>query len=234
MLSDIFPTGFHGAVSAGVTVGTTVYVAGAGPVGLACAAGCRLLGAAVVIVGDSNKERLAQAKKMGCETVDISDGASVPEQLEKLLGEPFVDAAVDCVGYEAHACSHHHHKHEDAPAAALNAALRVVKSAGSVGVPGLYVTHDPGAADEKAKHGALSIEFGVGWAKAATIVGTGQCPVMRYHRRLLNAILYERVHIADAVNASVISLDQAPQGYRDFDKGAARKFVIDPHGCMRK
>src|SRR5574339_507750 len=61
LLSDIFPTGYHGAVTAGVMPGATVYVAGAGPVGLACAAACHLLGAAVVIVGDLNKERLAQA-----------------------------------------------------------------------------------------------------------------------------------------------------------------------------
>src|ERR1035438_4072389 len=47
MLSDIFPTGFHGALSAGVGPGSVVYVAGAGPVGLACAASCHLLGAAV-------------------------------------------------------------------------------------------------------------------------------------------------------------------------------------------
>src|SRR5258705_7125438 len=39
------PTGYHGAVSAGVKPGMTVYVAGAGPVGLACAASCHLLGA---------------------------------------------------------------------------------------------------------------------------------------------------------------------------------------------
>ena len=57
MLSDIFPTGYHGAYTAGVTTGSTVYVAGAGPVGLACAAACHLLGAAVVIVGDMIPER---------------------------------------------------------------------------------------------------------------------------------------------------------------------------------
>src|SRR3989449_3805236 len=51
-LSDILPTGYHGAVTAGVGPGTTVYIAGAGPVGLAAAASARLLGAAVVIVGD--------------------------------------------------------------------------------------------------------------------------------------------------------------------------------------
>ena len=54
MLSDILPTGFHGAVSAGVGVGSTVYVAGAGPVGLAAAASARILGAAVVMIGDMN------------------------------------------------------------------------------------------------------------------------------------------------------------------------------------
>src|SRR3954467_3083145 len=52
LLSDIFPTGYHGAVTAGVAPGSIVYIAGAGPVGLACAAASQLLGAAVVIVGD--------------------------------------------------------------------------------------------------------------------------------------------------------------------------------------
>ena len=55
MLSDILPTGFHGAVCAGVGVGSTVYVAGAGPVGLAAAGSARILGAAVVLVGDMNR-----------------------------------------------------------------------------------------------------------------------------------------------------------------------------------
>jgi glutathione-independent formaldehyde dehydrogenase len=27
----------------------------------------------------------------------------------------------------------------------------------------------------------------------------------------------------------VIRLDEAPQGYKDFDKGAARKFVLNPN-----
>src|SRR5256886_14396122 len=82
-LSDILPTGYHGAVSAGVGPGTTVYVAGAGPVGLACAAACHLLGAAVVIVGDLIPERLAQARSFGCETVDVSKAASVADQIER-------------------------------------------------------------------------------------------------------------------------------------------------------
>src|SRR5215207_2049588 len=110
LLSDIFPTGYHGAVSAGVGPGATVYVAGAGPVGLACAASCHLLGAAVVIVGDLNKERLKQARSFGCETVDVSSTASLPDQIERILGVPEVECAVDCVGFEARGCGHNHSK----------------------------------------------------------------------------------------------------------------------------
>src|SRR5271170_2835303 len=101
-LSDILPTGYHGAVTAGVGPGSTVYVAGAGPVGLACAAACQLLGAAVVIVGDLIPERLAQARSFGCETVDVSKSASIGDQIAQILKVPEVDCAVDCVGFEAH------------------------------------------------------------------------------------------------------------------------------------
>src|SRR5947208_9155262 len=86
MLSDIFPTGYHGAVTAGVTTGSTVYVAGAGPVGLACAASALLLGAAVVIVGDINPDRLAQAKSFGCEIIDLRKNATLSQQIEQILG----------------------------------------------------------------------------------------------------------------------------------------------------
>ena len=101
LLSDIFPTGYHGAVTAGVGPGTTVYVAGAGPVGLACAAACHLLGAAVVIVGDMIPERLQQARSFGCETIDLKNDASLADQIDHILGAPEVDCAVDCVGFEA-------------------------------------------------------------------------------------------------------------------------------------
>src|SRR2546425_2533664 len=100
-LSDILPTGYHGAVSAGVGPGSIVYVAGAGPVGLACAAASQLLGAACVIVGDLIPERLAQARSFGCETVDLRTDAPLPDMIAQILGEPEVDAAIDCVGFEA-------------------------------------------------------------------------------------------------------------------------------------
>lgn len=212
-LSDILPTGYHGAVTAGVGPGSTVYIAGAGPVGLACTAACHLLGAACVIVGDRIPDRLAQA------------------QIEDILNVPEVDCAVDCVGFEAR--GHGADSSKEAPATVLNALMEVTRAAGAIGIPGLYVTGDPGGTDENAKVGRLSIRIGLGWARSHSFT-TGQCPVMKYNRQLMQAILFDKIRIAKAVNVEVIRLDQAPRGYKEFDTGAAKKFVLDPHGVISR
>ncbi|MEK3971817.1 formaldehyde dehydrogenase, glutathione-independent [Bacillus sp. FSL M7-0558] len=229
MLSDIFPTGFHGAYSAGVKPGSTVYIAGAGPVGLAAAHSAQLLGASTVIVGDLNEQRLEQARSFGCETINLRKHDRIGEQITNILGEPEVDCAVDCVGFEASG----HGDQGEAPATVLNTIMDITKVGGKLGIPGLYVTEDPGAVDADAKVGSLKVRIGLGWAKAHTFV-TGQTPVMQYHRSLMKSILSGRAQIAKAVNATVINLDQAPQGYSDFDSGVAKKFVIDPHGLISK
>ena len=231
-LSDILPTGYHGAVTAGVGPGSTVYVAGAGPVGLAAAASARLLGAAVVIVGDVNPVRLEHARKVGFETVDLSKNATLAEQIAHILGTPEVDCAVDAVGFEARGHGHEGSQVE-APATVLNSLMEVTRAAGKIGIPGLYVTEDPGGVDKAAKHGSLSIRLGLGWAKSHSFF-TGQTPVMKYNRALMQAILWDRIKIADVVGVQVISLDDAPSGYAEFDAGAPKKFVIDPHGQLRK
>jgi glutathione-independent formaldehyde dehydrogenase len=228
LLSDIFPTGYHGAVTAGVGPGSIVYVAGAGPVGLACAASAHLLGAAV-IVGDMIPERLQQAKSFGCEIIDLREKIPLGEQIVSIVGVPEVDSFVDCVGFEAK--GHGADSGREQPATVLNTAMAITRAGGAIGIPGLYVTGDPGAVDEAAKEGNLVIRIGLGWAKSHSF-HTGQCPVMKYHRQLKTAILYDKIQIAKAVNVQVITLNEAPQGYVDFDKGAAKKFVIDPHGMI--
>jgi glutathione-independent formaldehyde dehydrogenase len=227
MLSDIFPTGYHGCYTAGVTTGSTVYVAGAGPVGLAAAHSAQLLGAAVVIVGDLNKERLQQARSFGCETADISENTPLDEQIREIVGVNEVDCAVDAVGFEASA----HGGGGEAPATVLNSVMTVTRAGGRLGIPGLYVTGDPGAADEDAKEGTLKVRLGLGWAKSHSFT-TGQCPVLKYNRGLMMSILHDKAQIAKAVNATVIPLDDAPRGYQEFDKGAAKKYVIDPNGMI--
>ncbi len=228
MLSDIFPTGFHGVVTAGVGVGSTVYIAGAGPVGLAAATGAHLLGAAAVIVGDMNADRLEQARSFGCETVDLSKGDPA-DQIEQILGVPEVDCAVDAVGFEAK--GHGSDSDHEAPATVLNSLMGITAAGGALGIPGLYVTGDPGGIDEAAKKGSLSLSLGTGWARSLSFT-TGQCPVMKYNRSLMMAILNDKTHIARNVNAKAISIDDAPRGYAEFDAGAATKYVLNPNGYL--
>ena len=231
-LSDILPTGFHGAVTAKVGPGSTVYVAGAGPVGLAAAASARLLGAAAVLIGDMNKERLAHAKNVGFEPIDLTGHDRLGELVADVLGVPEVDCAIDCVGFEAKAQARDG-KVIEAPAVVLNGLMEITRAAGAIGIPGLYVTDDPGAKEDAAKRGNLSLHLGLGWAKSHAL-HTGQTPVLKYNRQLMQAILWERLPIAKIVNVKVISLEQAPEGYQSFDAGVANKFVIDPHGQLAK
>jgi glutathione-independent formaldehyde dehydrogenase len=228
MLSDILPTGFHGAVMAGVGVGSIVYIAGAGPVGLAAAASAQILGAALVMVGDMNAERLKHAETVGFTPIDLTKADNLGDLIAAVVGKPEVDAAVDAVGFEARAQGKHG---EEAPATVLNSLMTVVRAAGGIGIPGLYVTEDPGSKDEAAKQGNLKVRFGLGWAKSHRFF-TGQTPVLKYNRQLMQAILYDRLPIAKIVNATVIPLADAAKGYSDFDSGVAKKFILDPHGLL--
>ena len=231
MLSDILPTGFHGAVTAGVGVGSTVYVAGAGPVGLAAAASAQILGAAVVLVGDMNQERLKHTKAVGFEPLDLTRSDKLEDLIAQVLGVPEVDASIDAVGFEAKAHGVQHNV--EAPATVLNSLMSITRAGGGIGIPGLYVTEDPGSKDRAAQQGSLSMRFGLGWAKSHRFY-TGQTPVLKYNGALMQAILYGRLPIAKIVNATVITLNDAPRGYKDFDSGVAKKFVLDPHGYVKK
>jgi glutathione-independent formaldehyde dehydrogenase len=230
MLSDILPTGFHGAVTAGVEVGSIVYIAGAGPVGLAAAAAAQILGAAVVMIGDMNADRLRHAASVGFTPIDLTKSDNLGDLIEAVVGKPEVDAAVDAVGFEAKAQGKNG---TEAPAIVLNSLMSVVRAAGGIGIPGLYVTEDPGAHEEGAKQGNLKMRFGLGWAKSHRFY-SGQTPVLKYNRQLMQAILHDRLPIAKIVNATVISLNDAPEGYQAFDSGVAKKFVLDPHGLLSK
>ena len=119
-------------------------------------------------------------------------------------------------------------KQRRGPGHGPNSLMTLTRAGGSIGIPGLYVTDDPGGVDQAAKTGSLSIRLGLGWAKSHSFY-TGQTPVLKYNRQLMQAILHDKIQIAKAVNVTVIKLDDAPKGYVDFDKGTAKKFVLDPH-----
>src|ERR1700738_3600877 len=226
MLTDILPTGFHGALSAGVKPGSTVYVAGAGPVGLAAAASAQLLGAAVIMIGDMNEARLSHARSVGFVPIDLTKHDRLGEQIAAVVGEPTVDSVIDAVGFEAKG-----HGGGDQPAIVLNQGMEIIRPAGALGITGMYFTEDPGAHDQAPKIGSLSLRLGLGWSKSNSF-HTGQTPVLRYNRQLMMALLSDRLPIAKIVNAKAISLEDAPKGYAQFDKGIAAKFVLDPHDML--
>ena len=135
----------------------------------------------------------------------------------------------DCVGFEARG---HGADAGEAPATVLNDVMTMTRPGGALGIPGLYVTGDPGGVDENAKIGQIGVRLGLGWAKSHSFT-TGQCPVKKYNRQLMNVILDGKVEIAKAVNATTHQPGRRAAGLPgEFDKGAAKKYVIDPHGMV--
>jgi len=231
LLSDILPTGFHGCVVAGVGPGSTVYIAGAGPVGRCAAAGARLLGASCIIVGDKNQERLDLVRKAGYQVVDMKKDTPVPDQIERILGAREVDCGVDCVGLEAHGYgSEVEGEHSEA---VINTLFEVVRAGGGMGIPGIYTDADPAAKTELAKQGKLPLAFGKAWVKSPSLTA-GQAPIMKYNRQLMMAILWDRMpYLGEVVNTEIIPLEKAPEAYHAFSEGSPKKFVIDPHGSVK-
>ncbi|MFJ6540340.1 alcohol dehydrogenase catalytic domain-containing protein [Streptomyces sp. NPDC091385] len=229
LLSDILPTAFHGLMEAGAKPGSTVYLAGAGPVGRCGAAAARLLGASCIIVGDYHKGRLELMKQNGCETIDLNEDATLHDQIEAILGEPMVDCAVDYVGSEAHGIGR---EAEDMnPAYAINQVIDATRAGGATGVIGVYGP-DPLAKSKAEQQGTYPIDFGTAWIKSPRITA-GQAPIMHYNRELMMAILWDRMpYLSAMLNTKVISLDDAPEAYATFDTGVNDKFIIDPHGLI--
>lgn len=229
LLSDILPTAFHGLMEAGAKPGSTVYIAGAGPVGRCGAAAARLLGASCIIVGDHDKDRLALMKRNGCETIDLNEDVPLQDQIERILGEPMVDCAVDYVGTEAHGIGKDADKED--PAYAINQVIDVTRAGGATGIIGIYGP-DPLADSKDEQNGIYPIEFGNAWIKSPKITA-GQAPIMHYNYELMQAILWDRMpYLSDMLQTKVIGLDDAPQAYADFDNSSQEKYIIDPHGMI--
>jgi len=209
LLSDIFPTAFHGCELAGVGAGDTVAVFGAGPVGLLAALSANLRGASRVFVVDKQPDRLRLAKQFDAEPIDLADGDPVEQILEANRGP--VDRGVEAVGYQAHDVSGAEH-----PALVLDNLVAAVRSTGGIGVIGVYVPEDPGAATEGARQGRIGFDFGTLFTKGLRM-GTGQAPVKRYNRQLRDMILTGRAQPSRLVSHE-LGLDEAPDAYAHFDR----------------
>jgi glutathione-independent formaldehyde dehydrogenase len=211
LLADIFPTGYHGCELAQVAPGESVVVYGAGPVGLMAAYSALLRGAARVFSVDRVPERLAKAEEIGAIPIDFSKGDPVQMIKDQTDGEG-TDKGVDAVGYQAQVGD----GSREEPAIVLNSLIETVRPTGRLGVPGLYVPADPGGPDDQAKSGMLLVSIGRMFEKGQ-VIGTGQCNVKRYNRRLRDMIIAGRAKPSFVVSHE-LSLNEAPDAYRKFDQ----------------
>jgi glutathione-independent formaldehyde dehydrogenase len=209
MLSDVFPTGYHGVELSGFRTGETVAIFGAGPVGLMAAHSAMLRGASQVFVVDKETDRLSLAQSFGATVVDLADGDVVEAIMDATDGFG-VDRGVEAVGYQAHDAAGHEH-----PELVLDNLVSVVRATGGIGVVGVYVPEDPGAATEEAKEGRIGFGFGAAFEKALTI-GTGQCPVKRYNRELRDLIIRGKA-TPGAIVSHELPIEEAAEAFAHFD-----------------
>ncbi|KAI1350297.1 hypothetical protein F5Y01DRAFT_315869 [Xylaria sp. FL0043] len=211
LLADIFQTGWHGVEISGFQPGECIAVFGAGPVGLMAAYSATLRGASRVFVVDRIPERLAAAEKIGCIPIDFTKGDAVDQIIRSNGGEE-VDRSVDVVGYQAVTQS----GNTEQPNIALENMIQVTRACGGLGIPGLYVPSDPGAPDEAAAKGMISLSFGKLFENGLSL-RTGQCNVKAYNRYLRDLIISGRAKPSSVVSHE-ISIDDAPMAYDKFQK----------------
>lgn len=222
MLSDIFPTAYFGTDLAGVSPGDTVVVYGAGPVGLLAVHSAWLRGAARVFCVDMHGDRLSIAEKFGAIPVSIAAGDPAEQVLDSTRGAG-ADCGVEAVGYQAHEPSG-----QERPELVLDWLVRSVRPTGRLGVIGVYLPQDPGAATRSAQDGRIGFDFGRLFQKGQAL-GTGQCPVKRYNEKLRDLIIAGRA-TPSAIVSHELPLAEAPAAYAKFDKrvDGCTKVILHP------
>jgi threonine dehydrogenase-like Zn-dependent dehydrogenase len=222
-LSDIFPTGYMGALNCNIQKGDTVAIWGCGPVGQFAIRSAFLLGAERVIAIDQVPERLQMARDGGAETIDFEE-ESVLDLLKQMTGNRGPDSCMDAVGMEASGHSLFFFSDRakqtvrlmmDRPEV-LRQCIQACRKGGTVSVPGVY----GGFLD--------NIPFGAAMNKGLTFK-MGQTHMMRYMRPLLEQIEEGAIDPSFVISHRV-PIDRAPEMYRMFrDKqDHCTKVVMDP------
>jgi glutathione-independent formaldehyde dehydrogenase len=161
------------------------------------------------MVVDRHPDRLKLAEEIGAIAIDDSavDPVEAVNELTMGLG---ADNGCECVGYQAH-----DPEGEEHPNLTLNRLVKSVRFTGDIGVVGVFIPQDPGGPDELAQRGAVAFDFGEFWFRGQKL-GSGQCPVKKYNRRLRDLIVGGKAKPSWIVSHE-LTLDQAPEGYEHFD-----------------
>jgi len=223
-LTDIFPTGYMGAVNCDINPGDTVAIWGCGPVGQFAIRSAFMLGAGRVIAIDRFEYRLRRAEQCGAETINYTEVDDVIQTLKDMTGNIGPDSCMDAVGMEAHSndllffidkAKQAMRIETDRPNV-LRQCIQACRKGGTVSVPGVYAGFDD------------MIPLGAFMNKGLTMK-TGQTHMMRYMKPLLESI--ERGEIDPSfVISHRVPITRAPEMYRVFrDKeDECNKVVLDP------
>lgn len=120
-LSDVFPTGHHAAVSAGVTAGSTVAVVGDGAVGLSAILAAKRLGAATVVAMSRHGDRQELARQFGADEIVAARGKQGAKAVRELFDGIGADYVLECVGTKS----------------SMNQAVRCARPGGRLGYVGV-------------------------------------------------------------------------------------------------
>lgn len=231
LLADIFPTGWHGTRLADLQPGESVAIYGAGPVGILAAYSAKLQGASEIYVVDRVPSRLDMVEEH-CDAIPINFENEDPvERIVEMTGGG-TDKGIDAVGYQAIDPDKEGDRPYDParenPAIVLNQLIKTVRATGQIGVVGVYVSADPGAPNETAADGRLGIDFGKLFEKGQRL-GTGQCPVKQYNRRLRDMIINGRADPSFLVSHHE-PLANAPEMYERFERReeGVTKILLEP------
>ncbi|WP_167768428.1 glutathione-independent formaldehyde dehydrogenase [Haloarcula amylovorans] len=221
MLADVFPTGWHGTELADLEAGESVVVYGGGPVGLMAAYSAKLKGASDIYLVDRVESRLELAEEY-CDATTVNFEEEDPTEVIPEQHGGKVDKGVDAVGYQAIDGGRHSHgdgaydKSREDPSQVINDLIGTVRATGKVGIVGVYFSSDPNPPEHVDEPGELRIDFGKLF-ESGLRVGTGQCDVKRYDRRLRDMIIEGRAEPSFIVSHRV-DLEDAPEMYERFDE----------------
>ncbi|WAH55847.1 glutathione-dependent formaldehyde dehydrogenase [Pseudomonas silvicola] len=221
-LSDILPTAYQAVTNTQIGAGSSIAIYGAGPVGLLCAAVARMLGAERIFMVDHHAYRLAYAQQAyGVIPINFDEDDDPADTIiRQTPGSRGVDGVVDAVGFEAKGSTTETVlatlKLEGSSGKALRQCIAAVRRGGVVSVPGVYSGFI---------HGFL---FGDAFDKGLTF-RMGQTHVQRYLPELLDIIEAGKL-TPEAIITHRMSLEQAPEGYKIFDKKEedCRKVILTP------
>ncbi len=195
-LADVYGTGHHAAVKAGVNPRTTVTVIGDGAVGLLAVLSAAQLGARRIILMGHHQARTDLGREFGATDVVVERGKEGIELVRELTGGYGTHAVLEAVGYKD----------------AYETALGVARPGGvisRVGVP---------------QYDEAQIGFDSLFGPNLSLTG-GPAPVRAYMEELMPAILDGTVEPGKVFDRT-ISLEDTPDGYRAMAERQALKVLI--------